>query len=109
MERNRPMAVHLIDAFLVGYVSQLFGDALHSIVTEEFDKLSYLAWPLLRPIQYDASKNFNIRFAVVEVTPFLALRFILAGLAVSLWGHCLVLMTSAGVLPSSVWFGRSWL
>jgi len=80
-----PSAVHLVGAFLLGYVSHLISDGLHSIVTGQFQYLAYLAWPVLPPIQYDGPKSFVGHFAAMELTPFLALEFLLVGVAAVAW------------------------
>ncbi|AEN07844.1 Protein of unknown function DUF457, transmembrane (plasmid) [halophilic archaeon DL31] len=81
----RPAAVHLVGAFMLGYGSHLLSDGLHAIVDGEFAVLAYLGWPLLPAIQYGGPKSFVGHFAAMELTPFLALEFVLAGLALVVW------------------------
>lgn len=43
----------LANAFGVGYLSHLAGDAVGPALAGEYHYISFLAWPLLPPIEYD--------------------------------------------------------
>ncbi|NLV08403.1 metal-dependent hydrolase [Halomicrobium mukohataei] len=81
----RPTAVHLAGAFVLGYGTHLLSDGLRPLLDGEFAALAYLGWPLLPAIQYGGPKSFVGHFASMEVTPLLALQFLLVGVSLLVW------------------------
>lgn len=79
--------------FIIGYVTHVVGDSLHSVVALEVAELTFLAWPLLEPPAYETNSFETHVERFVEsgaevttgtVTPFL-LEWVLFGLMVILW------------------------
>ncbi|ACV46237.1 MULTISPECIES: metal-dependent hydrolase [Halomicrobium] len=81
----RPTALHLAGAFVLGYGTHLLSDGLHAIVDGDFAMLAYLAWPLVPAIEYGGPKSFVGHVASLELTPFLALEFLLVGVSLLVW------------------------
>jgi membrane-bound metal-dependent hydrolase YbcI (DUF457 family) len=81
VRRNR-QAVGTV--FAIGYLSHVFADALHPLVSGELASLSFLVWPLLPLPGYEGPTGVSLLLAV-EPTPFVLFELGLTLLAVALW------------------------
>jgi len=75
----------LVGAFALGYWSHLLSDAIDAVVAWDPELLTYLAYPLVRPVSLDASKSFVQHFASLEPTAKLGFELLLVALALVAW------------------------
>jgi hypothetical protein len=80
-------------AFAMGYATHLLGDAVRSLLALDSRGLTFLAWPILPPPDYDTTsfdghveqfREATTRLAGGELTPF-ATEWLLFALMVGLW------------------------
>lgn len=74
-------------AFAVGYLAHLPGDAVGALRNENFERLSFLLWPVLPSPDYGTEPSFATHLAAFEfaLTPLITLELAVAGLAFLLW------------------------
>jgi len=46
-------------AFAVGYASHLFGDALRPLVAGDYERIAFLLWPLVPPLDYSTGGSLG--------------------------------------------------
>ena len=76
---------HEGDAFALGYVSHLFGDVLYPLAVGNIPELRFLAWPVLRPVDYDHTGGFVAFFTSVDPGLIFWLELGLTALAMGVW------------------------
>jgi len=75
----------LAPAFGIGYLVHLFTDAIYPLMAGEYDRLGFLAWPLVPPVEYTTEPSFSAHLQGLSLTSFLGLEFGLALLVFFLW------------------------
>jgi hypothetical protein len=73
-------------AFGVGYLSHLFGDSFHALVTLTWSDLGFLVWPLVAPPETEVV-GLLAHLRDIEGSPFFLFGLLLTGSMLLLWHH----------------------
>ncbi|WP_115865050.1 metal-dependent hydrolase [Halorussus litoreus] len=72
-------------AFGIGYLVHLFTDAIYPLMAGEYDRIGFLAWPLVPPVEYATEPSFSAHLQGLSLTSFVAVESGLALLVFLLW------------------------
>ena len=82
---RRTEDAELVNAFGVGYVSHIAGDAVYPLLSGEYSYLGFLVWPLVSGIDYDTEPGFFAHFRSLTLTPETIVGLGLSTLVFGLW------------------------
>ncbi|WP_132059388.1 metal-dependent hydrolase [Halorussus amylolyticus] len=80
--RNRTAVA---DAFAVGYLTHIAGDAVFPLLAGEYGELGFLLWPVVPAIEYTTRPSFVGHLRSFSVTAFTGVELLGALAVVGLW------------------------